>query len=268
MNKEMGGLLLENGGPIASITFNKPAKANAIDVDWIRQLKSFFEEVRSNREVRCVLIKSTGKHFSAGADMDFEAQFAAMQRNEKMGTQLDINLKWNEMTSALLAVPQPVVASVQGGVVGGAIGLVAVSDLVIAAESSFLFFAHVTVGVPLSELLSYFLPRQIGYKKSMQLALLGDRVSAREAEHLGLVNMVVPDDQLQVETDKLVERLANGPTLAYAHIKEQIMNSFEHSREEQAMLECMGAAKSALTRDVAEGIDAVIKRRRPMFRGL
>ena len=268
MTAKIEGLLLEIAAPVASITLNRPERSNAIDVRWIAPLKEFFEQVSAMREVRCIVIRSTGKHFSAGADMGMESELEAMAATAKLGAQVDITLRWNEMTAALLNVPQPVVASVQGGVVGGSVGLMLMCDLVIAAESAFFLLAHVNVGVPLSESISYYLPRQIGYKRSMQLALLGDRVPAREAERLGLFNFVVPNDQLAAETDKLVQRLAHGPTLAYAHIKRQIMGSFGHSRQEQTLLECIAAARSSQTQDVSEGVAAVIEKRKPNFKGL
>jgi 2-(1,2-epoxy-1,2-dihydrophenyl)acetyl-CoA isomerase len=261
------GLSIELSGPIASVTFMRPDKANYIDVKWIAPLKEFFEQVRSSRDVRCVLIKSTGKHFSAGGDLKLDAEIIAMPHDTRFGVQVDLGLQWDDMISVMLTVPQPIVASVQGGAVGGAVGLVAACDIVIAAENAFMSIAHIHCGLAVSELITYFLPRQIGYKKTMYLALLGERVSAREAERLGLFSTVVPSEQLQEETTKLVERLANGPTAAYGYIKELVLNSFDRSRQETATLEAVYVAKTSKTHDFAEGSEAVHKKRKAIFTG-
>lgn len=261
------GLLLDLNGPTATVTFNRPDKANYIDNNWIAPLKSFFEEVKTRSDIRCVLIKANGKHFMAGGDLNFHDELMTMTHNERFGKLVSVIDEWNEMLFALLALPQPVVASVQGGAVGASFGLVAACDLVVAAENAFFSIAHVLHGGSIDGLVTYILPRQIGYKKTMHLALLGQRLSAREAERLGLVSSVVPLEDLRAETDKIVEHLANGPSVAYKMIKDLVSKSLDRSIEEQAQLENIYCSRSTQTEDWVEGSDAVFRKRPAKFVG-
>jgi 2-(1,2-epoxy-1,2-dihydrophenyl)acetyl-CoA isomerase len=261
------GLLLDISGALATVTFNRPEKANYIDNLWLEPLRQFLVALATNPEVRCVLVQSTGKHFMAGGDLKFMDQMIAMSRDGRVGKNLEIIMQWDAVLSALLALPQPVVARVQGGVVGAPVGLIAACDLVVAGESAFLSVAHVHHAEAVSGLITYFLPRQIGYKKTMHLALLGDRIPAREAERLGLVSQVVADAELAAATDQLVARLLSGPTAAYALIKRTVLDSFENTRPQQAALEFIAASKSAATDDWEAGCDALYKRRKPQFTG-
>ena len=217
--------------------------------------------------MRCLLIQSTGKHFMACGDMKFMDEMLAMPRDARVRRNLDVIIQWDAMLAALLALPQPVVARVQGGAVGAAVGLIAACDLVIAGEAALLSVAHVHHAEAVSGMITYFLPRQIGYKKAMHLALLGDRIAAREAERLGLVSLVVADSELNAETDKLIARLLQGPSAGYALIKEIILASLDNGRAEQVALEHVAASKSAATNDWLEGCDALYRRRTPRFQG-
>jgi 2-(1,2-epoxy-1,2-dihydrophenyl)acetyl-CoA isomerase len=261
------GLILDAGGPVATITFDRPAKANYIDNEWIEPLRAFFVEVAGRTDVRCVVLQANGRHFMAGGDLNYHDELMAMKPAERLAPLLALIERWNAMLKALLAVPQPIVARVQGGVVGASFGLVMACDLVIAAESAFFVVAHALHGGAIDGLVTYFLPRQVGYKKAMQLCLLGRRIGAREAERLGIVSEVVADELLASETDRLVQQLSEGPTRAYGMIKELVMTSLEHSLEEQATLENLRTAASAMTRDWEEGSDAVFRKRKPVFTG-
>jgi 2-(1,2-epoxy-1,2-dihydrophenyl)acetyl-CoA isomerase len=227
----------------------------------------YFEDIAQRRDIRCVLIESTGKHFMAGGELAFLHDMIAMGVDARVGRNLDIIMQWNDVLEAILALPQPVIAKVQGGVVGAGVGLVAVCDLVVAGESAFFSVAHVHHAEAVSGLITYFLPRQLGYKKAMHLALLGDRLAAREAERLGLVSLVVPDDELTQQTHKLVQRIVMGPPLAHALIKDSMLRSLDNTRQQQAAVEFIAASKSAATQDWAEGCDAVVKRRAPIYGG-
>jgi 2-(1,2-epoxy-1,2-dihydrophenyl)acetyl-CoA isomerase len=267
MTAEIDGLVLDATAPVATVRFNRPEKANYIDNAWIRPLRLFFEDVAQRRDIRCVLIESTGRHFMAGGDLAFLEEMIALGVDGRVGRNLDIILQWNDVLEAILALPQPVIAKVQGGVVGAAVGLAAACDLVVAAETAFFSVAHVHHAEAVSGLITYFLPRQIGYKKAMHMALLGDRLTAREAERLGLVSLVVPDDDLAQQTQKLVARIVKGPPLAHALIKDSMLRSLDNTRQQQAALEFIAASKSSATQDWVEGCDAVVKRRAAIYGG-
>ena len=129
MNTEIDGLVLDSSGPIANVRFNRPEKANYIDNAWIAPLRRFFQQIAGRGDIRCVLIESTGKHFMAGGDLGFLDEMMALGVDGRVGRNLDIIIQWNDVLEALLGLPQPVVAKVQGGVVGAGVGLVAAASL-------------------------------------------------------------------------------------------------------------------------------------------
>lgn len=260
-------LLLEKGEGVATVTFNHPEKANALDVAWLPRMTRFFQELEHDSAIRCVLLKGNGKHFMAGGNLDYvEALVGKPPAERAMMAEEPIH-QYNVMVGIMRRLEKPVVASVQGGVAGAAVGLVAACDLVIAADSAFFFVAHVLHGGSNDGLTTYFLPRQIGTKKTLELALLGERFPASEAQRLGLVNFVVPAAQLQEQTRKLLERLASGPTRAYGLIKHLIAASPGNSMEEQGRLEAQTYGRAAMTSDLVEGIHAFMEKRPPRFTG-
>jgi 2-(1,2-epoxy-1,2-dihydrophenyl)acetyl-CoA isomerase len=260
--------IFELEGPLATITFNRPTKANAMHPDQNALMRNFLYEVERKPEIRCVLLKGNGKHFMAGGDLETIVNIDKLTDAERTG-QGEVPI-WDfvHMARVMQRLDKPVVASVQGGVAGAAVGLIAACDLVIAADTSFYWAAHILHGGSNDGLLTYFLPRHIGLRKSLEMALLGERVYAPEAKQLGLINFVVPEAELQNETSKLVDRLCKGPTLGYGLIKKLMYASFGNSMAEQGALEAELYGGSALhTADVKDGLKAFFERRPPNFQG-
>ena len=263
----MSEILFDHSTPVATLTFNKPEKANAFDPAWLPSMIEFMTAVDTDPAVRCVLVRGNGKHFMAGGDLGSIDQTMRMGPTQRALTvSAPIHL-YNQFGRVLRRFSKPIVASVQGAVAGAAVGLTAACDLIIAADSAFFFVAHALHGGTVDGLTTYFLPRQIGMRRAMELALLADRVPAAEAQRIGLVNFVVPAAQLEAETDKLVQRLASGPTRAYGLIRNEILASLDHSLEEQGRLEAEGYAAAALTEDWTEGLTAFFAKRKPAFKG-
>ena len=260
-------LLLEKSAPLATITFNRPEKANAMDIRWLAPITEFLREVEHDSTIRCVLIKGNGKHFMAGGDLEIVQAFINQSPERRAALAEQPIHEYNVLARVIRRLGKPVVASVQGGVAGAAVGLVAACDLAIAAEDAFFFVAHVLHGGSNDGLTTYFLPRQIGIRKTLELALLGERFSATQARDLGLVNFVVPRAELETETRKLVERLAAGPTRAYGLIKNLVDASLGNSLEAQGRLEAETYGKAAMTEDLVEGIGAFLGKRAPRFAG-
>jgi 2-(1,2-epoxy-1,2-dihydrophenyl)acetyl-CoA isomerase len=260
-------LLLENNGAIASITFNRPDRANALDTAWLEPITEFLRAAGKDPAIRCVLIRGNGKHFMAGGDLDMLRNFAA-QPPEQRATLADEPIRLcNNMIAVMRALGKPIVASVQGGVAGSAVGLVAACDLVIAADTAFFLLAHVSLGVSNDGMTTYFLPRQLGMRKTLELALLGDRIMAPEAKQANLVNFVVPAAELEAETTKLLARLAAGPTRTYGLIKSLVEASLDNSLPQQGQLEAECYRKAAVSNDYVEGINAVLGKRVAQFTG-
>jgi 2-(1,2-epoxy-1,2-dihydrophenyl)acetyl-CoA isomerase len=217
--------------------------------------------------VRCLLVRGNGKNFMAGGDLGSISEIMKMPPAEKAVRVAAPIHHYNQLGRALRRLGKPMVASVQGAVAGAAVGLVSACDLVIAADNAFFFVAHALHGGAVDGLTTYFLPRQIGTRKAMELALLADRLSASEAQRIGLINFVVPAAELEAETQKLVQRLAAGPTRAYALIRNQILASLDNSLEEQGRLEAESYSGASLTSDWTEGLSAFFEKRKPNFKG-
>ncbi|MET0986491.1 MAG: enoyl-CoA hydratase-related protein [Steroidobacteraceae bacterium] len=160
--------------------------------------------------------------------------------------------QYNVLIRVLRRLNKPVVVSVQGAIAGAAVGLATACDLLIA-DSAYFFVPHMLHGGACDGMTTYFLPRIIGVRKTMELALLGERISAAEAQRLGLVNFVVPAAEFEAETAKLATRLASGPTRAYGLIRNEV--------------EAESYAASANTSDWSEGIRAFLEKRKPKFSG-
>jgi 2-(1,2-epoxy-1,2-dihydrophenyl)acetyl-CoA isomerase len=266
-NPKMSDLILETAGPVATLTFNKPEKANALDPAWLPSIADFFGAIDADPEVRCVLIRGNGKHFMAGGDLGTVEEAMKQPPHRKAALVAAPIHQYNLVGEAMQRLGKPIVASVQGAVAGAAVGLVAACDLVIAADTAFFFVPHALHGGSVDGLTTYFLPRQIGVKKTMELALLGDRIAAAEAQRLGLINFLVPAAQLEAETAKLLERLASGPTKAYALIRRLVLKSLDNSIEQQGSLEAESYGRAALTADWSEGIRSFLDKRKAKFTG-
>jgi 2-(1,2-epoxy-1,2-dihydrophenyl)acetyl-CoA isomerase len=263
----MSTLLLEKSGPVATITFNRPEKANALDIKWLAPMTDFLRDVEHDPAIRCVLLRGNGKHFMAGGDLEIVQAFVSQPPERRAAMAEQPIHEYNVMARVMRRLGQPIVASVQGGVAGAAVGLVAACDLVIAADNAFFFVAHVLHGGSNDGLTTYFLPRQIGVRKTLELALLGERITAAQAHDLGIVNFVAPSAELEAETQKLVARLVAGPTRAYGLIKTLVDSSFGNSLEEQGRLEAETYGRAAMTEDLVEGIGAFLGKRTAQFRG-
>jgi 2-(1,2-epoxy-1,2-dihydrophenyl)acetyl-CoA isomerase len=260
-------LLLEKTGSVATVTFNQPEKANALEVEWLPVMEQFFREIEQEPAIRVVLIRGNGRHFMAGGSLDYVDTFVSKSPQERAVLAEAPIHRYNVMVRVMRRMQKPIIASVQGAVAGAAVGLVAACDLAIAADNAFFFVAHVLHAGSNDGLTTYFLPRQIGVRKTLELALLGERFPAAEAQRLGLVNFVVPAAQLEEETRKLVDRLAAGPTRTYGRIKTLIDASLGNSMEAQGRLEAEMYGQSAATNDLVEGIRAFMEKRPPHFTG-
>jgi 2-(1,2-epoxy-1,2-dihydrophenyl)acetyl-CoA isomerase len=160
---------------------------------------------------------------------------------------------------------KPIVASVDGACAGLGMSLVLASDLAVAADNAVFTLAYVKIGTTPDGGASFFLPRTVGMKRAMEIALLSDRLDAHTAERHGIVNRVVAPDLLAVETEALARRLADGPTQAIGRTKLLLSSALEHGLEAHLQLEGINFAACTLTDDMLEGVSAFVEKRRPKF---
>jgi len=253
---------------LATLTFNRPHKFNAFHLELVPVVRDLMYQVEQAPDIRCLLVKGAGKHFMAGGDMSSVLNYEEMTPAERLYNGEGPPVGFVHIAQIMTRMKKPIVASVQGAVAGAAIGFISACDLVIAADTSFYWAAHVLHGGSNDGCVSYFLPRLVGHRKALEMALLAERIYAPEAKELGLVNFVVPEAKLEEETTKLVDRLCNGPTVAYGLIKKLYHASWHNSLPEQGMLEGELYGNYAMpSTDAHEGLKAFFERREPRFTG-
>jgi 2-(1,2-epoxy-1,2-dihydrophenyl)acetyl-CoA isomerase len=252
---------------IATITFNRPEARNALSMEMREGLAEYTAMAEFDPHVRCVVLRGAGGHFMAGGDVKSFKERQGLPGTER---QLAVTRGLHTLHYAIYRVrrmPKPVIASVQGAAAGAGVSLAIACDLVIASEDAFFVLAYANLGLSPDGSSTWFLPRAVGQKRAMEMALLAERIDAETALDWGLINRVVPAAQLAAETDKLARRLASGPTLAYGRAKALLSASFDNTMEHQLELEGRSIAESMVTEDHVEGVNAFIEKRTPVFKG-
>lgn len=248
---------------IATIALNRPHVMNAMDGDMMQQLRPIAEAVEKDSSVRAVVLRGEGAAFMAGGDVAvFHRHLAELP---------DLIVAWGrEMHAAFLALRRmgkPVLASVHGAVAGAGFSLMCAADLAIAAADTRFTLAYTNIGASPDGGSTYFLPRLVGYKKTMEMIMLPDRFDAETARQHGLVNWVVPDDKLAAETLRIAQRLAAGPTRAYAEAKRLVNQSLD-PLDAQMEQELQAFSRCARGSDLKEGVTAFVEKRKPVFTGI
>ena len=260
-------LLVDVKDGIAWLTFNRPQVRNAAGDGMSDKMLEVLPKFAADPEIRCIVFRGAGGHFMAGGDVKRFNTYLEMSAEERQRTFAELIHRVHPMILTMREMSKPILASVQGGAAGFGMALMMACDLVVAAEDSFFTLAYCHLGTSPDGGSSYSLPRMLGMKHAMEIALLGKRFDARKALDLGLVNWVVPTDQLAAETDKLASRLAAGPTHAYGNTKRLLYDSLGRSMAEQLDAEVENFVDCAATEDFAEGIRAFAEKRKTEFRG-
>jgi 2-(1,2-epoxy-1,2-dihydrophenyl)acetyl-CoA isomerase len=260
-------VLLTIDGPIATVTLNRPEAYNALNGAMIEGLHRILPQVERDPAVKVVILNSNGPAFMAGGDVKMFVGSMGLSPEEKSATFEHTVLQIHPVVTALRRMPKPVVAQVQGAAAGFGMSLLMACDLAIAADDSYYTLAYCLIGTSPDGGSTFGLPRIVGMKKAMEIALLGDRFDAATAERLGLVNRIVPAAELAAETVKLARRLAAGPSIAYAATKRLLQQSINTSLESQLQAEAESFARCAASADFQEGVTAFIEKRQPRFTG-
>ena len=253
-------LLLEVRNRVAFLTLNRPEAMNTLSLQVGRDLQQAALACEADRNVRAVVITGAGKAFCAGGDL------RGMQEQGE-GTQAylhDLTTHLHTAISLFTRMNAPVIAAVNGTTAGAGVGLVAMADLALAAQSAKITLAYTGVGLTPDGSTSYFLPRLIGLKRTSELMLLNRVLTAEEAFQWGLVNQVVADADLLTEATRLAEKLANGPTGAYGKVKHLLAGS-SGALESQMMLEGRAISAQAVSAEGREGIGAFLAKRKPTY---
>ncbi len=250
---------IENG--IAFITLNRPDKLNSFNREMALLLQSKLDECASLHEVRAVYLTGAGKGFCAGQDL------AEVVDPNGPGMQRILSEHYNPIITRLRNMPKPVIAAVNGVAAGAGANIALACDIVVATRSASFIQAFSKIGLIPDSGGTYTLPRLIGWQKASALMMLGDKVTADEAERLGMLYKVFPDEEFTEASKKIVATLAQMPTKALAYIKHALNQSSSNDLEAQLQLEDVYQQKAADTDDFKEGVQAFLEKRTPQFKG-
>ena len=256
-------LICETLDGIARITLNRPERLNSFNDALHAELRSALDAA-ADPAVRVVVIGGAGRGFCAGQDL---AEGAAGPASEPLDLGRTLEQNYLPLIARIRALRKPVIAAVNGVAAGAGASLALACDLVVAARSASFIQAFAKIALVPDAGGTWFLPRLVGHQRAMGLALLGDKLSAEQAEQWGLIWRCVDDDAFAAEVDILAARLATAPTQALARIKQALDASWRHDLPEQMMLEVKLQRELGASADFAEGVAAFVAKRAPRFTG-
>jgi 2-(1,2-epoxy-1,2-dihydrophenyl)acetyl-CoA isomerase len=260
----MSAVEVTREGAAARVTLNRPDSMNAWNEELGVELAAAVKDLGADPEVRAVLITGAGRAFSSGADL------RETRQSEDGGLpDLSERLKsiYHPIIVGIREMPKPVIAAVNGPAVGIGCSLALVSDLVVAAESSYFLLAFVNIGLVPDGGSTAALPAKVGYARAAELTMLGEKLPAAKALEWGLINRVYPDDQLEAEAGALLERMANGPTMSYAGAKALLNRQSYADLAGQLDAEAERQGVQGRSADFMEGVLAFLQKRPPKFTG-
>lgn len=263
----MADLEVQYQDGIATLVMNRPEARNALSMNMRAALADVLHDIERDESVRCVVLKGAGEHFMAGGDVKGMGESIKKSPAE---IRKEFILRIHDLHPIMFAMrrmPKPIIASCQGAAAGAGVSMALACDLVIASEDAFFTLAYCRIGTSPDGSSSFHLPRAVGIKKAMEIALLGDRFDAQTAKDIGMINFVVPTAELEVETNALAQRLAAGPTHVYGNTKALFYRSLESEFEAQLQAEAEYFSDCASRPDFKEGVSAFIEKREAKFTG-
>ena len=260
------GLIVERVDGIVTITLNQPAKKNAINEDMWLGLLDTFRELRRDTSARVVVITGAGDGFCSGADVSAFLE-SDSDSTERPPHPLMAMRRTKDIALALHELPMPTIAKVNGVAAGAGCNLALGCDLILASDRARFSEIFSRLALSLDFGGAWVLPRLIGLHRAKELAFFGDILSAQEAAEFGLVNRVVPHDELDVTVDSWAKRLAAGPPLALTQTKSMLNKSMGLSMEEALDVEAAAQAINLSTRDNREAAIAFFEKRDAIFEG-
>ena len=260
----MPSILVAESAGVLTITLNRPDKLNAFNPEMHQLLRAALERAADEAEIRAVLLTGAGRAFSAGQDLS-EREVAPGAA--PIDLSVSIGSFYNPLVRRLRELPKPVVCAVNGVAAGAGANIALACDLVLAARSAHFVQAFAKVGLVPDSGGTWFLPRLAGSARAMGLALLGEKLSAEEAERWGLIWKMVEDDALCSQSLQIANQLAAGPTKGYGLIKKALYASSGNSLDAQLELERDLQREAGHTDDYREGVAAFMQKRPPQFKG-
>ncbi|ANK13369.1 enoyl-CoA hydratase-related protein [Erythrobacter neustonensis] len=249
-------------GPLLTITLNRPERLNAMPPQMADELGQAFYDLG---DARAVLITGEGKGFCSGADLSARGEGSAL--GSKGGSHEALINHYNPAISQLLRANVPVICAVNGPAAGVGCSLALAADFTIAAKSAYFLQAFVNIGLVPDGGSTWLLTRAIGRARATRMMMLGEKISGSQAEEWGLVYKCVEDADLMTEARALAERLANGPTVAYATMKRNIAVALDQNLQMVLLAEAEGQRVAGASADAMEGGMAFLQKRKAEFKG-
>src|SRR6266566_1165621 len=234
MRTDYQTLLIQRDGGVFTIIMNRPEVLNAFNDVMLEELTEAVEAAALDETVRCVVLTGAGRAFGSGQDL---RSLAEGRRSGAIGTVSDHLQKYHRVVLAIRNMPKPVVAAVRGPAAGISCNIALSCDMRIAADDARFIEAFARIGLVPDGGGGYFLPRLVGVGRALEMSMLADEVRGPEAERIGLVNKCVLLEEFEDATQALAQRLAKGPTRAYALIKKLIYSSAESDLQTSMRLE-------------------------------
>jgi 2-(1,2-epoxy-1,2-dihydrophenyl)acetyl-CoA isomerase len=263
-NKGMSNnsILLKIENNVAYITLNRPEVFNSFNREMALNLQAVLDECETDVEVRAIVLTGNGKAFCAGQDLK-----EVTDPDLNPGFKKILEEHYNPIITRIRSIKKPIVGAINGVAAGAGANIALACDIVVAHEKVSFIQAFSLIGLVPDSGGTYFLPRLIGFQKALALAMLGEKVSAEEAERLGMIYKVIPLENYEEQVKTLATKLANMPTKALGKIKELFNHSLSNDLEAQLALESKLQIEAAQTEDYKEGVTAFIEKRKPNFKG-
>ncbi len=264
MRTDFQHLIIQRDDGVLTINMNRPEVLNAFNDIMLAELTEVVEAVAQDETVRCVVLTGAGRAFGSGQDL---RSLAEGRSSGAIGTVSGHVQKYHRVVLAIRSMPKPVIAAVRGVAAGISCNIALACDMRIAADDARFIEAFARIGLVPDGGGGYFLPRLVGVGKAMELAMLADELSGPEAERIGLVNKCVPVEEFEEATRAFAQRLANGPTRAYALIKKLIYTSAESDLQTSLRLEGELQDIAFETEDHQNAVVAFLQKRPPRYKG-
>ncbi len=246
---------------IATIAFDDPKTLNAAGMDTIEELSLAFEQAADN--ARCTILTGNGRGFCSGANLTSNPGERPKGKPDA-GKGLDTH--YNPFIKAMRTHPHPIITAVNGAAAGVGCSIALMGDFIIAGESGYFLQAFRRIGLVPDGGSTFLLPRLVGRAKAMEMTLFGDKVFADQALEWGMINKVVPDDQLMDEARAYAKRLADGPTQALAMIRDLVWQAEDNDFDSQLQAERFAQRTAGRQPDFKEGVNAFLEKRPANFR--
>jgi len=264
--KMTNGVIKEIDGSVAHLILNRPEFRNAMDPASIEALVRHLRSIEHDVDIRCVVLRAVGTHFMAGADLkEFKDSIENPDADIRSDFEERVLREGNRFPQIMERMPQPIIASVRGGVIGGGLAMALCADMIVASETAFFLSAQVNIGLLPDGGATWNLTRLLGPRLAKQLMFLGEKIDAAEAKRIGLVNEVVPDAELETATLELARKLASKPRVSLSSIKHLVNEAPRSTLAQGLQREAELIPDCAAHDDFREGLAAFIEKRQPNF---